>query len=109
MEILNAIIAIEVDILRGTAPSRRKEATAEKEACEREVIREVCREIGVEEIEVEIETEGTEEKGVEEMWTEEIGAEEIGADVIVIDVDRKVLENVSGRKVHVNVGLRVTE
>lgn len=93
--------------MRGTAPSRRKEATAEKEACEREVIREVCREIGVEEIEVEIETEGkegTEEKGVEEMWTEEIGA-----DVIVIDVDRKVLENVSGRKVHVNVGLRVTE
>ena len=104
MEILNAIIAIEVDILRGTAPSRRKEATAEKEVCEREVIREVCREKGVEEIEVEIETEGTEEKGVEEMWTEEIGA-----DVIVIDVDRKVLENVSGRKVHVNVGLRVTE
>lgn len=90
--------------MRGTAPSRRKEATAEKEACEREVIREVCREKGVEEIEVEIETEGTEEKGVEEMWTEEIGA-----DVIVIDVDRKVLENVSGRKVHVNVGLRVTE
>jgi hypothetical protein len=97
-EILNAIIAIEEVILRETALSHKKEVTEVKEEWEKEVVPEVCREIGVEEIEVEIETEETEteeteEKGVEEMWTEEIEA-----DVIV-----------GGQKVLANVGLRVKE